>query len=222
MKDLTVVMLTANKVPLKWAQYHKEVLIENSQGASIITVSYKPLDWGDQNFIQTEYSMPNIYRQCLYAAQAAKTEFIAMIDDDCLHPKQHFEFRPIDPGFYYNLNRWHLFTWSKEPFYFHKPLCGNGNMIAKRSYIIEALEARVKFDPLLRGRLGTELGLNHKNQRFDKLPAIEFRTKSPTVAFYHEGSIDEASQRRKKYAWPVRVPELYVWGRAEDLIKKWI
>ena len=46
MKDLTVLMLTPNKVPEKWAEYHKTSLLEAIGNTPLITISNKPLDWG--------------------------------------------------------------------------------------------------------------------------------------------------------------------------------
>lgn len=72
MNDLTIIFLTANRVPEKWAEYHKQVLLEAIGDTPIITISFKPLDWGT-NLIQTEYSVDNIYRQMLRGAKVAKT-----------------------------------------------------------------------------------------------------------------------------------------------------
>ena len=118
MKDLTVIMMTPNLVPEQWALFHKEKLLEAIGDTSLITVSAKPLDWG-LNIIQEGYGLINLYKQMLRAAKIADTQYIAMADDDTLYPATHFQFRPIKDGYYYNLNRWHLFTWG-EPFYFYK------------------------------------------------------------------------------------------------------
>jgi len=131
--DLTIIMCTANKVPEKWAEYHKNSLLHFSGEAEIIIVSYKPLDWGDHNLIQTEYSLTNLYRQIHRAASLAKTPYIATCDDDTLYNYDHFKIRPPDDNhpYAYNLNRWHLFSWGK-PFYFHKPRPGGGRLSAHR------------------------------------------------------------------------------------------
>ena len=219
MKDITIIMMTPNLVPKNWAKYHKQKLLEASDGAPIITISSKPLNWGS-NLIQEEYGLPNLYKQLLRGAKTATTEWIAVADDDTLYPKEHFAFRPKEPGFYYNLNRWHLFTWG-EPFYFHKPKPGGGLMIATRILVIEAMEARMAADPKLEGHYSVkELGASRRMGKYDKHEFKQFYTTRSIVSFYHEKSIDEFIRRRKKYVWPVRAYDLPLWGRAQDLRKK--
>jgi len=217
--DLTIIMLTANRVPKDWAKYHKEKLLEAANGAAIITISSKPLDWG-LNLIQEEYGLANLYKQLLRGAKTATTELIAITNDDTLYPQSHFAFRPKEPGFYYNLNRWHLYTWG-EPFYFHKPRAGGGLMIATRELVIEAMEARIAADPKLEGLYSVkEIGTSGRMRKYDKYGYQPFYTTVPVVSFYHDNSVDEAIRKHKKYTPPVRALELPLWGRAEDLRKK--
>lgn len=218
MKDITIIMMTPNLVPKKWAKYHKEKLLEAASGAPIITISRKPLDWG-LNLIQDEYGLANLYKQLLRGAKTAKTEFIATADDDTLYPKEHYAFRPKEPGFYYNFNRWHLFSWG-EPFYFHKPRPGGGLMIANRKMVIEAMEARLATDPKLTGYAVKELGSSIRMNKYDKYQSKQFYTVQPVVSFYHEYSVDKQTRQHNKKAWPVRAYDLPLWGRAEDLRRK--
>ena len=50
MNDLTVIMLTPNLVPKKWAQFHKQKLLEAIGDTPLITVSKKPLIGGTTLF----------------------------------------------------------------------------------------------------------------------------------------------------------------------------
>jgi len=224
MVDLTIIMLTPNIVPKAWAQYHKKMLLEAAGDSEIITISREPLDWG-VNLIQEDYGFTNIFRQMLRGAKLATTEFVAMADDDTLYPPQHFAWRPPpdDNRFYYNLNRWHLTTWHNPPFYFHKPRPGNGLLICRREAMVLGLTSRFRKHPeLLPAHLSHELGIKHQALRHDRQEWAGFYTKVPVVSFYHEGSFDEASQRRRKYAWPVRALELPHWGSAYRLRRKFV
>lgn len=223
MNDITIIMLTPNLVPKEWAKYHKEKLLEAANGAPIITISSKPLDWG-LNLIQEGYGLTNLYKQVLKGAKTATTELIAIADDDTLYPKDHFAFRPKEPGFHYNLNRWHIVTWG-ESLYFHKPRPGAGLMIATRKLVIDAMEARLAAYPKLDDRHWDsvkELGAPIRMRKYDKHEYKTFYAQQPVVSFYHQNSIDDLARRRKKYIWPVRAFDLPLWGRAEDLRKKFI
>ena len=220
MADLTIIMLTPNRVPKEWAKFHKQKLLEVAGDNPIITISKEPLDWGI-NLIQTEYGITNIYRQMLRGAKVATTPFIAIADDDTLYPKEHFAFRPKKEGFYYNLNRWHIFTWG-EPFYFYKPRPGNGLLICSRDLMVRALESRLKG---VEGELPPhlsygELGMQQSALVHDEVRWKPFYTTDPVLSFYHDQSWDRACRRHIKYAWPVRAYDIPVWGKAEDIRKK--
>lgn len=220
MADLTILMLTPNLVPKSWADFHKQKLLEAAGDNPIITISKEPLDFG-LNLIQTEYGFTNILRQMLRGAKAASTPLIAMADDDTLYPKEHFAFRPKEEGFYYNLNRWHTFTWG-DPFYFHKPRPGNGLLICSRELMIKALEARFKGNEgELPAHLGGELGTIYSALAHDSKEWQHFYTVEPVLSFYHDWSWDRACRRHIKKPWPVRAYDIPVWGKAEDIRKKW-
>ena len=144
--NITIIMLTANRVPKSWAKFHKEKLIEAAGSSPIITLSREPLDWGI-NILQTaEYGISNIYYQLLKGAKRAETDFIGIAEDDILYPKEHFEYRPPEDTFAYNMNRFNVFTWGK-PTYFWKDRMGNFTLIAPRKLAIEALEERFSKYP---------------------------------------------------------------------------
>ncbi|HUV42446.1 MAG TPA: hypothetical protein VMY36_00900 [Patescibacteria group bacterium] len=207
-------------MPEKWAEFHKEKLLEASGGCPIITISRKPLDWG-KNLIQTEYGVVNLFEQKLRGAKLAKTPYIAIADDDTLYPEQHFQFRPNKEGFFYNLNRWHLFTWGRS-YYFHKPRCGGGLMIATRNAIIKAIENRLQNLDKMRHGLHGELGDKRVMLKYDLIKAETFYTKAPVVSFYHQKSMDKLNQRRRKYPWPVRAYDIPIWGKAKNLRRKFV
>lgn len=109
--DLTCIFLTANRVPEQWAEFQKETLLKALDGIPVITMSMKPMDWG-QNVLQDgEVNANNVYRQLLRAAKLATTKYIAVAEDDSLYSYEHFHtFRPKDDEFGYNLSRWGIFS----------------------------------------------------------------------------------------------------------------
>lgn len=217
-------MMTPNRVPKLWAKYHRQVLTKAIGDTPIITISKKPFNWGT-NLLQTEYGYPNIYKQMLRAAKLATTKYIAMADDDTLYPKQHFWFRPSKDGFYYNYSRWELPTWKineGKNFYFHKPKSGNGCMIATRELVIAAMERRLAADPKLPGYFTKELGNSKRMMKYDQIESQHFYTTDPILTISHDLSADPAAQSHKKGIWPVRAYDIPNWGRAEDILKKFV
>jgi len=229
MNDITIIMMTPNRVPKKWAEFHRKVLTKAIGDTPIITISKEPLDWGI-NLLQTEYSYANLYKQMLRGAKLATTKYIGIADDDTLYPKEHFRWRPQisnlpEDGFYYNFNRWSLPTWGtnkREIRYFHKPRPGNGCMIATRELVIKAMETRISACPELIKYFTKELGASRRMRKYDEIEAKGFYTSEPILTLVHDLSADVDAQIHDKYIWPVRAYDIPNWGKAEDILKKFI
>jgi hypothetical protein len=223
--DITIIMLTASRVPKKWAAFHKQKLIEAADGSPIITISREPLDWG-QNIVDTqEYTISNIYFQLLQGAKAATTEYIAVAEDDTLYPKEHFQFRPPEDSFAYNQNRFGVFRWSKTPTYFWKDRISNSTLIAPRKLAIEALEERfAKYPQGTPGGLTGELGRSNIEDKLGvkRQKAIWFQTEISVVRIDHELGIDRLSQSHRKGMGILRAYDIPYWGKAADIVKEFV
>ncbi len=220
--DITIIMLTANRVTDSWASYHKEKLIEAAGSSPIITISRKPLDWGI-NLLDTEpYKISNIYFQLLRGAKHATTDFIAVAEDDTLYPKEHFEFRPPTDTFAYNMNRFGVFSWGK-PTYFWKDRISNSTLVAPRKLAIEALEERFNKHPggtpshftgeLGRVNIEDKLGVTHRKFMW-------FSTETSIVRVDHEKGVDKLSQSHRKGMGILRAYDIPYWGPASDIVKR--
>lgn len=222
--DTTIIMLTANRIPRDWALFHKEKLIEAAGDCPIITISRKPLDWGINLLDEEPYHISNIYLQLLRGAKHATTDFIAVAEDDTLYPREHFEYRPPSNTFAYNQNRLGLFSWGK-PTYFWKDRISNSTLVAPRLLVIEALEERFEKHP--NGTPTAYTGELGRNNIEDKLgvtrrKATWFTTETSVVRIDHEKGVDKLSQTHRKGMGILRSYDIPHWGKAEDLIKKFV
>lgn len=95
MSDLTVIYYTNNREVPAFAEKVQQTLLEAIGDLPLISVSQKPMDFG-QNICVGDVgsSTQNTFRQLQIGAIAAKTTFIATAEADCLYPKEYFEFRP--------------------------------------------------------------------------------------------------------------------------------
>ncbi len=221
--DLTIIMLTANRVPEAWAGFHKEKLLEAAGGLPIITISRVPLNWG-VNLLDTEvYKPSNIYFQLLRGAKQSETDFIAIAEDDTLYPYEHFHtYRPPQDTFAYNQNRFGIFTWG-TPTYFWRDRISNSTLIAPRKLAIEALEERFKKYPngthsgvtgeLGRVNIDDKLGLTRRKSTW-------FSTEISVVRLDHELGIDRLAMTRRKRMGILRAYDIPYWGKASELTKK--
>ena len=155
--DLTAIYYTANHLEETNPTFLKHIedqLLKALDGLPLIIVSQKPKMLGDNctNICIGEVgrSHLNIYRQLMIGARAAKTKYIASVEDDMLYSWEHFHTkRPSrDDVFLYNMNRWSVFTWSEPPIYSYRIGRKVVNaLIAPRQYIVDAMEERFNKFP---------------------------------------------------------------------------
>lgn len=75
----------------------------------IISVSQKPISFG-QNFVMNlESSLLSMYKQILKGLEECKTDVVFLIEHDVLYHPSHFDFTPErEDHFYYNRNEWRV------------------------------------------------------------------------------------------------------------------
>lgn len=225
MKDITIIFLTVNKVPQKWAEYQKEVLLKAIGDTPVITIARDKLDWGSLNLVQTQKpSVSNIYRQVLNGCRYAQTRYIGIAEDDTLYSEDHFKARPPQGRFLYNMSRWGVLTWKEEPRFFHRHRESNSAMICERDLAIQCLEERYAKHPGDSGEFAAgELG-KEKVQRRLGLPRYKtarWHSWYPIVNMHHTNAIDVLEQeKRKTESKSLIAHEIPMWGRAENLVKK--
>lgn len=216
MTDLTIIFLTVNLVPEKWAEYHKSVLLGAVGDMPIITVSKKPLDWGLNLIQEGEPSVQQIYEQILRAAKIATTPYIAIAEDDTLYHRSHFEFRPPLDTYAFEGHRWGLFTWGKPTFYWSDRI-SNGAMIAPRELAISSLEER--FDKYPVNNLG-ELG-KEKGTTIDRKKSVTYYSQYAMIYLSHKGGLDPLENNRRKAMGKVQAYRIPYWGEAEEVAKRY-
>jgi hypothetical protein len=213
--DLTVILLTLNKPPKHWQEFHKKTLMEAIGDRPLIIVSKEPLDWNRPN---TEYlyqeepaedqpaRIHNIYSQLKIAMRLVKTPYVVTVDDDCLYSAEHFDsYRPPLNKMSYNYNRWSMNTWGK-PFFYYAPSPDNPILIAPTQKYRDHLEAVEYFD-----------GATTKFM----LDNVVFYTIEPVLCFHHVRGLAGDRIIRWKRPWPVQAYSLPKWGHADDIIKEW-
>lgn len=220
--DITVIYLTASRIPKKFAETVRKTLKEAIGDTKLISVSRKPLDFGYNILDDGQKGVENIYRQMLRAAKIADTDYVAIAEDDTLYCKEHFEFfRPPMDTFAYNQNRWALFTWG-VPTYSMRDRVSNASLIAPRKLLIEALEERfAKFPNGIPEKIVGELGrgMVDRNMGVKEQKCIWKYSGTSIIQFNHCNSSEERQRNKRKRMGMVRAFDINYWGRASDIVK---
>lgn len=203
MNDSTIIYYTANREDERVERRAQETILKNSGGLPIISVSQKPIDFG-QNICVGEqpYCDATAHRQLLIGLQAAKTKYAIAAESDCLYPPEYFAFTPpTDDNVYRYDNIWIMYQWvgpGTRGVFWKKPLC-EGAQICNREYWIKAIEHA------LRSVNGWEL----------KRPRIVFRT-GLQFSFTGENPVISIKSTKglRKYAgtYKIRSHTLPLWG----------
>lgn len=108
--DVTVLYLTDSVLDSYLAEKCREYLLKAVCGKKIISVSQKPLDFGE-NICVGEIGRTGLTfdKQIYEGAKNIKTRFVAVAEHDCIYPSEHFDFIPKDDvNFWYNMNVWFM------------------------------------------------------------------------------------------------------------------
>jgi hypothetical protein len=225
MNDLTIIFLTVNRVPDRWAAYHKEVLLTAAKDIPIISVSEKPIDIGYNIINDGKICYENIYRQMLRAAKLVETPFFAIAEDDSLYHESHFRFqRPEKDAFLYNRNRLSLFTWG-EPVYHWRNRINNSVLIAPTRLAIEALEERfARWPNGMPNEIVGELGrrMVDRNMKVTERKSVEGFSKISVIQFNHDYGCEDRQTRHKKTYGSILMYDIPHWGHAANLVKQFI
>jgi len=205
MNDITLLFITAGQLPKRWAEFHLKQLQD-----------YPMIILRDDKKMGYE----QIYRKMLEGAKLATTDYVAVIEDDVLYSKEHFEYRPPLDTFAYNQHRWALFTWGK-PIYSIRNRKSNCSLIAPRNLLIEALEERfAKYPTGMPPEFTGELGRERVEKGLGVTPrkSTEWYSEIGLVQINHKDATEDRQKRQRKTLGPIKAFDIPRWGKAEDLL----
>lgn len=225
MSDLTIIYMTANRMPKKWVDYHLGHLLTAIGDYPVITVSSKPMDLGlgETNLIQTRpYGVWSVYCEWNRAAKVADTDYVAIAEDDILYHPRHFrDFRPKLDEVAYDMSRWTLMTWHEQPTFSMIRALGGFSQIAPRKLMIEALDEREAKWPEGHHRAG-EIGRRDAERRMGVTyrKHVQWWCHYPTITLAHTRALSSTFQGRpgiRRREGEVKAIEIPYWGRASDI-----
>lgn len=225
--DLTVIYLTVNLMPQKWQEFHMRHLLRATTGFPMVVISRVPMELGrkDTNYLKQMVSVPsawNVYVQLLRGARLAETKYVAVAEDDTLYPRRHFtEFRPPEDAVAYDMSRWSVFSWQKEPFFSAIRKHGNFAMIGPRKLVVEALEEREAKYPNGNKYAG-EIGRPDvaRNMRVPCRKLVEWHCIEPMVNLCHPQGLSPTYVNVKgleRKPGELKAWDIPVWGKAADI-----
>ena len=106
--DKTIVYFTDNAMDERLADACRKWLVKTSCGLPIISVSQRPIDFGENICVGDMVRCPkSMYYQLLEGLKRVKTKWVQVAEHDCIYSEEHTRWIPPDDKFfYYNNNVW--------------------------------------------------------------------------------------------------------------------
>jgi glycosyltransferase involved in cell wall biosynthesis len=195
-------------------------------GYRLVTVSLKPLDFGENIVLNLRRGYLAMAKQQLAGLERLDTDIAFMVEHDILYPPCHFDFTPPRKDvFYYNLNWWKCRSSDGQALHFKaKQVSG---LCAYRDILVDYYRKRVAMmeSGEIGGRRHFEPGGRHqyREEGYNKLTAHGFDTwfsEIPYVDIRHETCVtrnifDPSGYRGQVVDWTLQdfVPG---WGVSKD------
>ena len=179
-----IVYYTDNRIDPELAKKVQASLIRS--GLPIVSVSLKPMDFGENIVLDKERSYLTMFEQTLAGIERSKTDIIFLCEHDVIYSNEHFQFTPTNADqFFYNMNNWqvrqsdgHAVYWIAKKV---SQCCGYRELMLR--HYTERVR-KVKETGFSR-RMGFEPGTHRRPERVDDTTSLEFRTVIPNLDVRH-------------------------------------
>ena len=205
-------------------------LLKASGGCELISVSLKPIDFGDMNIVLNRRRSPeSMHYQIVAGLEQAKAGYVFLCESDVLYHEAHFVFTPPrDDIFYYNTNVWRLrFTdghaiWTDD-------LRQVSGYCASRDLLLEHYRkriARIEAEGKYEWKIGFEPGAHPPPRGIDNGVAEPWMAEFPNIDIRHDKTMTVSRWspdqfRQKKYTQGWKETDGYIagWGTGMDILR---
>jgi len=156
----------------------------------IVSVSLKPLDFGDNICLSEKHGYLTIFRQILAGLKELDTDYVFFAEHDCIYHNSHFRFAPKEKDvFYYNTNVVKIRM--SDGFGVKVDDCKQlSGLCAHREFLVEYYEKLVEMvenNPDINIRkIGFEPGTHNRIEEFNNYKAEGWKSEYPNIDLRHD------------------------------------
>lgn len=214
-----VIYYTDNRLDSHIMSVAQSQLTRSVNGHQLISVSLKPLDFGENVTLEMERGILTMFKQILAGLEASTADIVFLAEHDVLYHPSHFDFIPPRRDvFYYNENVWKVDHQTGQAlFYYCKQTSG---LCAYRELLLEHYRKRVERverEGFTR-RMGFEPGTHSYPRGIDSYRAEAFMSAYPNIDIRHRHNLtasrwSQSEFRNQKYCqgWTL-ADEVGGWG----------
>jgi hypothetical protein len=195
-------------------------------GSPLVSVTLKPLDFGQNIVLPLIRGRLTMFRQILAGLEALDAHIAFLVEHDVLYHPSHFRFEPANQEiFYYNQNTWRVdVATGKALFYYCNQVSG---LCAYRETLVDHYRKRIArvetngYDH----RIGYEPG-NRRSREIDGRSASSWMSPGPNVDLRHSQNLTKSRWTRKEFrdhttclGWQ-ESDSVPGWGTTADLLAR--
>ncbi len=189
-------------------------------GRKLISVSLKPIDFGDNITLDLERGYLTMFKQILTGLEACESDIVFLAEHDVLYHPSHFDFTPSDKAkVYYNTNVWHLRQSDSHALYYTAKR--TSQLCAYRDTLIKHYRERVRRveSEGFSRKMGFEPASHSRTERVDDLKSDTWQSEYPNVDIKHKHNLtparwnqDDFRDKRNCQDW-LEADEIPYWGK---------
>jgi len=169
-------------------------------GLPIVSVSLKPIDFGENIVLDLERGNLTMFKQILAGLEAIDTDVVFLAEHDVLYATEHFNFdTPSNDVVYYNQNSWKVNAETGHAL-FHYASSTSG-LCASRELLLEHYRKRVQMveENGFSRRMGFEPGTNKRKERVDDLRSEVWMSEIPNIDIRHDKNLTRSRWRKDQF-----------------------
>jgi len=169
-------------------------------GLPIISVSLKPLEFGENIVVTGERGPETMFRQILAGIEASSANYLFFAEHDVLYHPSHFEFWPErDDIFYYNNNVWKVDAKTGHALFHYSN--HTSQLCAHRSLLLEHYAKRVALvaEHGFSNRMGFEPGTHGRKERVDDYGCETWMSEYPNIDIRHKQNLTPTRWKKAQF-----------------------
>jgi len=196
-------------------------------GLPIVSVSLKPIDFGENIVIDAKRGNLTMFRQILAGLERIDVEVVFFAEHDIMYHESHFDFTPErNDVFYYNQNLWKVDAETGKALFHYSN--HTSQLCASRKLLLEHYRKRVAMverDGFSR-RMGYEPGTHRREERVDDYGHETWMSDAPNLDLRHKHNLtktrwskDQFRNQRYTKGWTI-ADSVPGWGQTRGRMKE--
>lgn len=192
-----IIYYTDNRIPESMAQMVREQM--EIRGLSIISVSLKPINFGENIVLNLSPSVLTMFTQILTGLEASSADIVFLAEHDVFYHPSHFDFFPMeDDVYYFNANNWR-WKFPIDHFITYDHLTSLSGICACRKLLLNHYRRRMAWiakkgyedgrDPNWARKMGYEPGKLRRRGGFMDEKTEEWRSAFPNIDIRHKRTL---------------------------------